>query len=64
MLTVTGFSQRSLFSIYKSFPCPHPYYANEIYEKAYNNSFHASLRTASVKASLAITEAITGTSKE
>ena len=55
--------QRSaLLTIYKSFIRPHLDYGDIIYDKAYNESFHAKLESRQYNASLAITGAIRGSS--
>ena len=56
--------RRSLVTIYKSFIRPHLDYRDVIFDQAYNNSFHESLESLQYNISLAITGAITGTSKE
>ena len=56
--------RRSLVTIYKSFIRPHIDYGDVIFDQAYNNSFHEKLNNFQYNASLAITGAIRGTSKE
>ena len=56
--------RRSLVTIYKSFIRPHIDYGDAIFDQAYNKSFHEKLENFQYNASLAITGAIRGTSKE
>ena len=56
--------RRSLVTIYKSFIRPHLDYRDVIFDQAYNNSFHGSLESHQYNISLALTGAITGSSKE
>ena len=56
--------RRSLVTIYKSFIRPHIDYGDVIFDQAYNKSFHEKLENFQYNASLAITGAIRGTSKE
>ena len=55
--------RRLLVTIYKSFTRPHLGYVNIIFDQAFNKSFH-NLEPIQYNASLAITSAIKGTSKE
>ena len=56
---------RSAFlTIYKSFIRPHLDYGDIIYDKAFNESFHAKLESLQYNATLAITGAIRGSSTE
>ena len=52
----------ALLTIYKSFIRPHLDYADIIYGKAFNESFHAKLESLQNNATLAITGAIRGSS--
>ena len=54
----------ALLTIFKSFIRPHLDYGDIIYDKAYNESFHAKLEALQYNASLAITGAIKGSSTE
>ena len=54
----------ALLTIYKSFVRPHLDYGDIIYDKAFNESFHAKLESLQYSAALAITGAIRGTSTE
>ena len=54
----------SLVTIYKFFIRPHNDHGDVIFDQAYNKSFHESLESLQYNASLAITGAIRGTSKE
>ena len=54
----------ALLTIYKSFIRPHLDYGDIIYDQAYNTSFHQKLDLLQYNASLAITGAIRGTSRE
>ena len=54
----------ALLTIYKSFIRPHLDYGDIIYDKAFNESFHAKLESFQYNAALAITGAIRGTSTE
>ena len=56
--------RRSLVTIYKSFIRPHLDYGDIIFDQAFNKSFHDNLESIQYNASLAITGAIRGTSKE
>ena len=56
--------QSALLTIYKSFIRPHLDYGDIIYDKAFNESFHAKLESLQYNATLAITGAITGSSTE
>ena len=56
--------RRSLVTIYKSFIIPHLDYGDVIFDQVYNKSFHETLESLQYNASLAITGAIRGTSKE
>ena len=53
-----------LITIYKTFMKPHLGYADIIYDRAYNSSFHQNIESIQYNAALAITGAIRGTSKE
>ena len=54
----------ALLTIYKSFIRPHLDYGDIIYDKAFNESFHAKLESLQHNATLAITGAIKGSSTE
>ena len=54
----------ALLTIYKSFIRPHLDYGDIIYDKAFNESFHAKLESLQYNATLAITGAIRGSSSE
>ena len=54
----------ALITIYKSFIRPHLDYGDIIYDKTFNESFHAKLESFQYKAALAITGAIKGSSTE
>ena len=54
----------TLLTIFRSFIRPHLDYGDIIYDKAYNESFHAKLESLQYNASLAITGAIKGSSTE
>ena len=54
----------ALITIYKSFIRPHIDYGDIVYDQAYNESFHQKLESIQYNASLAITGAIRGTSRE
>ena len=54
----------ALLTIYKSFARPHLDYGDILYDKAFNESFHAKLESLQYNASLAITGAIRGSSTE
>ena len=56
--------RRSLVTIYKSLIRPHLDYGGIIFDQAFNKSFHDNLELIQYNASLAITGAIRGTSKE
>ena len=56
--------RRSVVTIYKSFIRPHIDYGDVTFDQAYNKSFHEKLENFEYNASLAITGAIRGTSKE
>ena len=56
--------RRSLVTIYKFFIIPHLDYGDVIFDQVYNKSFHETLESLQYNASLAITGAIRGTSKE
>ena len=58
------FPRSALLTIYKSFIRPHLDYGDIIYDKAFNESFHAKLESFQYNAALAITGAIRGTSTE
>ena len=55
-------SRPPLLAIYKSFIRPHLNYSDNIYDKAYNTSFHQNL--GKIQYNSAITRNIKGTSKE
>ena len=57
-------SRQALITIYKSFVRPHLDYGDIIYDKAFNESFHAKLESLQYNAALAITGAIRGSSSE
>ena len=57
-------SKQSLITIYKSFIWPHLDYEDLIFDQTNNKSFHESLESLQYNASLAITGAIRGSSKE
>ena len=54
----------ALLIIYKSFIRPHLDHGNIVYDKAFNESFHAKLESLEYNATLAITGAIRGSSTE
>ena len=54
----------ALLTIFRSFIRPHLNYGDVIYDKTYNESFHAKLESLQYNASLAITGAIKGSSTE
>ena len=54
----------ALLTIYKSFIRPHLDYGDIIYDKAFNESFHAKLESLQYNATLAITRAIRGFSTQ
>ena len=54
----------TLITLYKSFIRPYLDYGDFIYEQAFNSSFHKKLESIQYIASLAITGAIRGTSRE
>ena len=56
--------QSALLTIYRSFIRPHLDYGDIIYDKAFNESFHAKLESLQHNVPLAITGAITGSSTE
>ena len=53
--------REALVTIYKSFIRPHLDYGDVLYDKAFNNSFHAKMESIQYNACLAITRAIRGT---
>ena len=57
-------SRPALITLYKSFIRPYLDYGDIIYEQAFNSSFHEKLESIQYNASLAITGAIRGTSRE
>ena len=57
-------SRRSLVTIYESFIRSHLDYGDIIFDQAFNKSLHDNLESIQYNASLAITGAIRGTSKE
>ena len=54
----------SLLTIYKAFIRSQLYYADAVYDQAYNFSFHEKLESLQYSACLSITGAIRGTSSE
>ena len=54
----------ALITIYKSFIRPHIDYGDIVYDQSYNDSFHEKLELIQYNASLAITGAIRGTSRD
>ena len=54
----------ALLTIYKSFIRPHLDYGDIIYDKAFNESFHAKLQSLQYNTTLAITGALRGSSTE
>ena len=56
--------QSALLTIYRSFIRPHLDYGDIIYDKAFNESFHAKLESLQHNATLAITRTIRGSSTE
>ena len=56
--------QSALLTIFKSFIRPHLDYGDIIYDKAFNESFHAKLESLQYNATLAITGAIKGSPTE
>ena len=56
--------RRSLVLIYKSFIRSHLDYGDIVFDQAFNKSFHDNLESIQYNASLAITGARRGTSKE
>ena len=56
--------RNSLVTVYESFIRPHLDYGNDIYEQPNNYSFSDKIEQLQYKASLAITRAIQGTSRE
>ena len=56
--------RRSLVTIYKSFIRPHIDYGGVIFDQTYNKTFHQKLENIQYNASLAITGATRGNSKE
>ena len=56
--------RKLLITVYKSFIRPHLDYSDIIYDQAYNASFHRKFESIQYNATLAITGAIRGTSKE
>ena len=56
--------RQALVTIYKAFVRPHLGYGDVLYNQAFNNSFHAKMESIQHNASLAITGAIRGTSRE
>ena len=57
-------SREALLTIYKSFICPHFDYRDVIYDKSYNDSFHAKLESYQYKAILVMTGTIKRPSTE
>ena len=58
------FPRQALVSIYKVFFRPHLDYGDMLYDKAFNNSFHAKMESIQYNSCLANTGAIRGTSRE
>ena len=58
-----GLPRKSLITIYKSFLKPHLDYADLIYDQPNNESFCKQVESVECNASLAITDAIKGTSR-
>ena len=56
--------RKSLLTIYRSIIRPHLEYGDIIYDQSYNTSFHQRLESLQFNAALAITGAISNTSKE
>ena len=56
--------RQSLIIIYKSFIRPHLDYGDLIFDRANNSSFHQNIESFQYNAALAITGAVSGTSKE
>ena len=54
----------SLITIFKSFIRPHLDYRDIIYDRVYNTSFHQNIEPIQYNATLAITGAVRGTSRE
>ena len=54
----------SLINIFKSFVRPHLDYGDIIFDRAYNTSFYQNVESIQYNAALAITGAVTGTSRE
>ena len=54
----------ALITIYKSIMRPHLDYGDTIYDKAFSESFHATLESLQYNTTLAITGAIRGSSSE
>ena len=53
-----------LKTMYKTFVRPHAYYGNIIYDQTYNEKFHQKLESIQYNASLALSGAIRGLSRE
>ena len=53
-----------LLTIYKSFIRPYLHYGDVIYDQHHNNSFHQKLESIQYNATLAITSAIIGSSRD
>ena len=58
------FPRTSLITIYKAFIRPQLDYVDVIFDQAFDNSFHQRLESIQYNAALAITETISGTSRE
>ena len=56
--------RQALATIYKAFIRPQLDYGDILYDKTFNNSFHAKIESIQYNASLAITGAIRGKSRE
>ena len=54
----------ALITLYKVFVCPHFDYADILYDRAHNVSFHQKLESLQYNACFAITGAMRGSSKE
>ena len=58
------FPRISLITIFKSFTRPHLDYGGIIYDRAYNTSFHQNIESIQNSSTLAIADAVRGTSRE
>ena len=56
--------RQSLVTVYKAFIRPHLDYRDIIYDQTYNESFHQKIESIQYNATLAITGAVRGTSRE